>query len=123
MYIEMTKTKQMRTVPMNKRVQEIVREIGDEMFSKLNPHDVPNKFRQYLEGAGLTGFKLHSLRHTFSCRLLALGVDLYTISRLLGHTDIKTSMIYAKANVVMLKSAVEKLDEDTRKNLLEGAAV
>jgi len=123
LYIEMTKTKQMRAVPMNRRVQEILREVDGEMFRKLHPHDVTRKFREYLKEAGLSGFKLHSLRHTFSCRLLALGVDLYTISRLLGHTDIKTSMIYAKANVTMLRSAVDKLDENSRKNLLEGVAV
>lgn len=38
----------------------------------------------------------HCARHTFACTLIELDVDLYTISKLLGHSDIKTTQIYAK---------------------------
>jgi integrase/recombinase XerD len=58
----------------------------------------------------LDGIKLHSLRHTFATRLIELGVDILTIARLLGHADIKTTMIYAKAELGALRSAVKKLD-------------
>ncbi len=109
-YVEKTKTRQMRAIPLNGRSRRIIEVLGETLFSKLNKHDVTNKFRFYLKQAGLKGFKLHSLRHTFATRLLALGVDIYTISRLLGHTDIKTSMIYAKTNVESLRSVVEKLN-------------
>jgi integrase len=115
MYIEKTKTKQMRAIPLNRKAREVLQELGDDLFSKLNKHDVSGKFHVYLDRAGLGGFKLHSLRHTFATRLLALGVDIYTISRLLGHTDIKTTMIYAKTDVEMLRGVVEKLDESTAK--------
>ncbi len=110
-FVEKTKTKQMRAIPLNSRAQEILRALDDDLFGKLHPAVVTEKFREYLHKAGLTGFKLHSLRHTFSCRLLAAGVDLYTISRLLGHTDIKTTMVYAKMNMTLLKSAVDKLEK------------
>jgi site-specific recombinase XerD len=110
-YIEKTKTHLMRAIPLNKRAREIIIELGVGLFSKLNRHDVTCKFSYYLSQAGLVGFKLHSLRHTFATKLLARGVDLYTISRLLGHTDMKTSMIYAKTNVETLRQVVEKLDE------------
>jgi site-specific recombinase XerD len=43
---------------------------------------------------------------------LARGVDVYTISHLHGHTDIKTTMIYAKMNPELLQSAVNKLEKD-----------
>jgi integrase len=110
-FVEKTKTGQMRVIPLNRRAKEILIELGENLFSKLNKHDVTNKFRHYLEQAGLEGFKLHSLRHTFATRLLSMGVDLYTISRLLGHTDMKTSMIYAKTNVETLRGVVEKLGD------------
>lgn len=57
------------------------------------------KFGFYLDKAYLEGIKLHSLRHTFRMNLISQGVDIYTVSRLLGHSDIRTSLIYAKTRV------------------------
>ena len=38
----------------------------------------------------------HVGRHTYATLLLSSGVDLYTVSKLLGHRDIKNTTIYAK---------------------------
>lgn len=47
--------------------------------------------------AGITKhITFHTARHTFATSLLTLGADLYTTSKLLGHTDIATTQIYAK---------------------------
>jgi len=56
---------------------------------------------------GLT--KLHTLRHTFASQLVMSGVDLPTVMKLMGHSDIQTTMIYAHLAPDHLADAVNKL--------------
>lgn len=48
----------------------------------------------------------HTRRHTHATMMLTLGVDLYTVSKLLGHTNIQTTQIYAKLVDESKKKAV-----------------
>jgi integron integrase len=53
----------------------------------------------------------HTLRHTFSSHLLLAGYDLQTIQKLLGHSDVRTTMIYLQTvPSVTLKEARSPLD-------------
>jgi integrase len=69
--------------------------------------------RELIKTAQIAGIqdltKVHTLRHTFASQLVMAGVDLTTVSRLMGHTDITTTMIYAHLAPDHLANAVTKL--------------
>lgn len=69
---------------------------------------IVTKFSRFVKQAGLKG-GLHKLRHTFASHLVQNGVDLYTVSKLLGHSSIKTTEIYAHLSPVTLAGAIKKL--------------
>lgn len=51
---------------------------------------------QWMMRAGITKhITFHSARHTFAVRMLTHGHDIYMVSKLLGHSELKTTQIYA----------------------------
>ncbi|MBO0858179.1 MAG: tyrosine-type recombinase/integrase [Chloracidobacterium sp.] len=78
------------------------------------------------EEAGVHGVTLHTLRHTFGTRLVASGVDLRTVQELMGHANIKTTMIYAHiieankhASIARLSQYQENCHEITTGQVVE----
>ena len=58
----------------------------------------------------------HGLRHTFTTRLIELGTDIKTVSSLLGHSSVQTTMeIYAHSQMETKRTAIDLL-EKTMKN-------
>ncbi|MDP7661648.1 MAG: tyrosine-type recombinase/integrase [Gammaproteobacteria bacterium] len=55
-------------------------------------------------------FTFHGLRHTFATRLAQSKIDLYRISKLLGHKDISTTQRYAHHCSDSLRDGVEILE-------------
>lgn len=57
----------------------------------------------------------HCARHTFAVMMLDIGTDIYTVSKLLGHTNIRTTQIYAKVLDKNKQAAVAKISDALKK--------
>lgn len=57
------------------------------------------------------GHKVHALRHSFATHLLDAGIDIHTIKELLGHSDIKTTMVYLHLQTSKRNLLLSPLDE------------
>ena len=66
-------------------------------------------WRKVLKRAGIKGFRIHDLRHSFASFCLSQGIDLYTLSKLLGHRNIATTARYAHLELEHLKEATNKV--------------
>lgn len=53
-------------------------------------------------------FSFHKLRHTFATLMLEGGCDIYSLSKMMGHSDIKTTAIYLSASAEHLKCQIQK---------------
>lgn len=71
---------------------------GSLVFESLpNDTNLTVHLKAWTAKAGITkAVTYHTSRHTFATMLLALGADLYTVSKLLGHSKIKNTQVYAE---------------------------
>jgi len=84
------------------------------VFDARGSNNSHNRLRRHLirtaKKAGIPELtKLHTLRHTFASQLVMSGVDLPSVQRLMGHSSIQTTMIYAHLAPDHLSKAVNKL--------------
>jgi len=68
---------------------------------------------QWIGAAGITkDITFHCFRHTFATLQLFNGTDIYTVSKMLGHKDLKTTQVYAKIVDEAKRKAADKIKLD-----------
>lgn len=117
------KGKESRTIPLNPMLSEMLQQHRREtsivdpkalIFSTKHGRkhsDLYHVLKQIYKKAEIEGANVHTLRHTFASHLVMQGVDLYTLAKLLGHKDIKTTQIYAHLAPDHLKAAILRLPD------------
>jgi len=103
-----------RFVPLNFRANAlIIRQLKKSVYV----FDVPNRnqpdllrrtISQIKKRTGIE-FSFHDLRHFFATKLIEVGADIITISEILGHSKITTSLIYSHTDKQRKKKAVDYL--------------
>ena len=116
------KTKVVEVLPISEQAYGITK-------GKKNPKDMPqdkpvfeglkysayhNKHLfQWILRAGITkNITFHCFRHTFATLQLSHGTDIYTVSKMLGHRELKTTQIYAKIVDDTKRKAADKIKLD-----------
>ena len=95
------KTKGVEYMPISKQAYQLCGERKDDellVFAGLpDPSWISKPLERWIKQAGITKhITFHCFRHTFATLQLASGTDIYTVSKLLGHTNVKTTQVYAK---------------------------
>lgn len=109
-----------RTIPLNDKAKQILMSLQKQ---ENNPYvfcgrivgqhlkETKTTWRKTRTLAGIPDFRIHDLRHSFASFALKKGIDLYTVSKLLGHKNIATTTRYAHLELEHLKKATNIVAE------------
>lgn len=91
---------------------------GDETFvfgrngAPADPRTLQYRLAAMAQRLGLTGVHFHTMRHAYATRLLECGIDVKTVSELLGHSSPQITLAcYAHATQEQKRQAVKRLEK------------
>lgn len=117
-YIEKAKNSEARQIPINGPLRDmltgLVRRVDVEYVfydakTGKRYREIRRSFGTALRKAGIHDFHFHDLRHTFASHLIMAGVDIATVSRLLGHKSLAMTLRYSHLAPKHLSNAVDAL--------------
>jgi integrase len=111
------KTKGVEMMPISEQAYSLLgkpKELTNKVFEGLTYSAYENKhLYQWIGAAGITkDITFHCFRHTFATLQLSKGTDIYTVSKMLGHRELKTTQIYAKIIDQTKRDAADKIQLD-----------
>lgn len=96
-------TGQILKVPLSQQALIILKSQKKKRGCDLVFHSLPtknacnNRLKEWAKDAGITKrIHFHVSRHTFATLGLTSGIDIYTVSKLMGHTRLDATQVYAK---------------------------
>lgn len=109
-----------REIPMSKELLAIVKPlkkiVNDDFYVLTNdehptePRTYRNYYNGLMEKLGIPRLKYHGLRHSFATRCIEAGCDYKTVSVLLGHSNISTTLnLYVHPNMEQKKRCITKM--------------
>lgn len=118
--IIMRKTKEPLSIPLNRTAENLLTsnklyDFDGFLFDVERKYKASSLANFYLKKlcklAGITKpVNWHTSRHTFAVVSIYTGSDIYTVSKLLGHTDVKTTQVYSQLIDSKKVEAVNRLD-------------
>ncbi len=85
-------------------------EYNNEVGTPYRGESVNSAMNRIIKSQDLPRIRVHDGRHTYAVRLREAGVSLDDIAELLGHSDTKTTRIYAHITPEIKERAVDKLE-------------
>lgn len=114
-----TKNGERREIPINDTLRSVFQgltrrlDVSYVFYDPItgNPYqDVKRSFKTALKKVKIQDFHFHDTRHTFASHLVMAGVDITTVSRLLGHKSLTMTLRYAHLAPAHMQKAVNILD-------------
>lgn len=110
------KTKGLQYLDMSEQARGYLGEQGnpnERVFTGLRYSSYMNvELSKWIMRAGIKkDITFHCARHTFAVLQLTLGTEIFTLSKLLGHSELKTTQIYAKIIDEKKRDAVNKIPD------------
>jgi integrase len=90
--------------------EELVFPSFDRNGNVVPLNDVSGSFDKALSDVGIKNFRFHDLRHTFASHYMMSGGELYTLSKILGHKDLKMTQRYAKLSSKFIEGERDRMD-------------
>ena len=77
----------------------------------IEPSNYYVRYQRWIDQCGIDSHSFHALRHTFATRAIECGMDVKTLSEILGHSDVKITLArYVHPSMELKSTNMEKIN-------------